>query len=48
MVNKFYEILYSVFDEYVPKATMKIRNQPPWFDKELLSLKNIKNCVDRE
>lgn len=43
MVNKFYEILYSIFDEHVPKAISKSRNHPPWFDKELLSLKNLRN-----
>lgn len=42
-VNKFYDILYSIFDEHVPLVTLKNKNKPAWFDHELAKMKNERN-----
>lgn len=43
MVDAFYGKLFIIFDEHVPKATIRIDNKPIWFDKKLTNLKNIRN-----
>lgn len=54
MVGRFYDILYSTFEEFVPQATIRSTNKPLWYDKELSHLKNIRNkeykklCFERE
>jgi len=42
-VNIFYNVLNEVFDTCVHTYYPKISNQPPWFNKELARLKNVKS-----
>lgn len=54
MVHKLYELIYSVFDKYVPRITPRKSNRPVWYDDKILNLKNIRNkeykklCKERE
>lgn len=43
MVDKFYATLYEIYDEFVPKSTIRVSNKPVWYDKKLTNLKNIRN-----
>lgn len=43
MLNKFYDSLYGIIDKHVPKASLRVNNHPPWFNKELINLKNLLN-----
>lgn len=43
MVDKFYNILYDLYEEFVPKSSIRSSNNPMWFDKKLINLKNIRN-----
>lgn len=45
MLDKFYEVLYSVIDGHVPKLSLKINNNPIWFTKKLCNLKNRRNRI---
>lgn len=39
-VGAFYTTIYKFFYEFIPTASLRVNNKPPWFDKELTSLKN--------
>lgn len=39
----FYNVIYDTFDKFVPKATIRPTNNPKWFTKELVNLKNKRN-----
>lgn len=43
MLNKFYDSLYGIIDKHVSKASLRANNHPPWFNKELINLKNVRN-----
>ncbi|XP_031629635.1 uncharacterized protein LOC116344914 [Contarinia nasturtii] len=43
MMEAFYEIIYKICDQHVPKSSLKISNKPIWFNKRLINLKNIRN-----
>lgn len=53
MVELFYQFLYSAFDTFVPKSSIRSNNRPVWHDKHLHHLKNVRNrlykklCSDR-
>lgn len=43
-VEKFYSILFNIFQECVPlERSRDIKSVPPWYNKELITLKNRKN-----
>jgi hypothetical protein len=46
-VDKFYEILFTGFERYVPISKSVPKNYPPWFNNQLINLKNIKNKAYR-
>lgn len=43
MVEVFYSTIYEIFDENVPKSTLRATNKPAWFDKKLTNLRNTRN-----
>lgn len=43
LVEKFYDITFTGFDFFIPKYRKKVNSHPPWFTKELLSIKNRKS-----
>lgn len=43
MVDSFYELLYSLFEEFVPKSSLRSLNRPAWYDDKLSHLKNVRN-----
>lgn len=43
MVETFYSTVYDIFDEFIPKSTIRLSNKPIWFDKKLTNLRNIRN-----
>ncbi|XP_031636844.1 uncharacterized protein LOC116349505 [Contarinia nasturtii] len=43
MVKAFYDIIYEMFDQYVPRSSLRISNRPIWFNKKLSHLKNVRN-----
>lgn len=43
MIDNFYDIIYDVFERFVPKASVKKSSNPVWFNKELCNLKNSCN-----
>lgn len=38
-----YTMIYETFDKFIPRATIQSSNNPSWYNKTLLSLKNIWN-----
>lgn len=43
MIDKFYKIIHGIFEEFVPKSTIRITNKPKWHNRELSRLKNQRN-----
>lgn len=43
-----YNMIYSAIDLYTPSKTVRSRNRPPWYNRELMSLKNKKNNAYRK
>lgn len=43
MVSSLYNICYEIFDQYVPKVTIRTTNHPVWYDNKLINLKNRRN-----
>lgn len=43
MVDAFYSTCYGIFDELIPKATLRVNNHPAWYDNTLINLKNRRN-----
>lgn len=43
LVDSFYFVLLDAFDKYVPKCCKRKNNHPPWFDDNLVNLRNRKN-----
>ncbi|XP_037026613.1 uncharacterized protein LOC119067625 [Bradysia coprophila] len=42
-LKSFYDSIYDTFSEFVPRATIPSSNNPKWFNKDLMHLKNIRN-----
>lgn len=42
LVDRFYNIVFNEFDDFIPKTQKKVYNHPPWLSKELLSLKIVR------
>lgn len=47
LVDALYSVLFEAFDKYVPKSYNRMNNHPPWFDKNLINLRNRKNKAHR-
>ena len=48
-VEKFYSILFNIFQECVPFERIRdIKSAPPWYTKDLITLKNRKNRLWRK
>lgn len=43
IVNEFYSIIHRIFDELVPRSSIKYTKKPVWFNSQLSKLKNIRN-----
>lgn len=43
MLQRFYEIMNNIFNECVPKSSLRKSNNPVWYSKQLCNLKNIRN-----
>lgn len=43
MLEIFYAVIYEIFIEHVPQSSIRASNRPPWFDKKLSNLKNVRN-----
>lgn len=43
MLQRFYEIMNEVFEECVPKSSIRKSNNPAWFSRRLCNLKNVRN-----
>lgn len=43
-----YNMLLTAIDLYTPRKSIRSRNHPPWYNRELLSLKNKKNAAHRK
>ena len=48
MVSAFYSTCYEIFDEFVPKASLRVSNHPVWYDNKLINLKNRRNRAYRK
>lgn len=42
-VDKFYDMLLTGFDQFVPPLCTQSSNHPPWYTKAIINLKNRKN-----
>ena len=40
--DNFYDIIYAVMNEYVPKITIRNRKYPQWYDHDIISMINEK------
>lgn len=47
-VNEFYQILHSGFQQFVPIKRTKSNCHPPWFNREVLHLLNVKRKCHRK
>lgn len=47
-VRKFIGIINTTFNIFVPKKIKTLTHHPPWYNKELINLKNIKNKAHRK
>lgn len=43
MTENLYILLREIFDTHIPQATPRISNQPIWYNKQLINMKNIRN-----
>ncbi len=43
MVDEFYGVLRTTFQNFIPKSRIRSSNKPRWHDKELAALKNKRN-----
>lgn len=48
MLDALYNRCYEIFDEYVPKASLRMTNYPVWYDGKLINLKNRRNRAHRK
>lgn len=39
MVVAFYDVIYDIFERFVPKSSLRSSNKPRWHDRELTQLK---------
>lgn len=46
-VDMFYSILSNAFENHVPKTYKQGNNHPPWFNKNLINLRNKKNKIHK-
>lgn len=46
-LDYFYDILYAGFESFVPKAIAKNNNHPPWYNRNLIKLKNGRNKLHK-
>lgn len=47
-VGLFYKILHDCFDKFIPVKKIKKNTHPPWYNKQVLKLKNIKSKLHRK
>lgn len=43
MLTTFYDMVHAIFDECVPRSTIKTSKKPIWFNNHLVKLENIRN-----
>jgi len=48
MLDALYSKCYEIFDQHVPKASLRFTNHPVWYNAKLINLKNIRNRAYRK
>lgn len=47
VIDKIYNVLKNGLDRFVPKKEVKTNNHPPWFNRNLIKLKNRRNKLHK-
>jgi len=48
MLDALHRKCYEIFDEHIPKATIRFTNHPAWYNRKLINLKSKRNRAFRK